>query len=162
MADVRYTDKNIEDWDFRSYRGPLLRGGLSYGDPMVLFLASHWGQVLKTDCLRLPILNSLIDNDQATLTPDGDVMLTPFGEEVLPYMTSPRDALSQSGRENRRIVKSLVREWDKYGRLRYTILPADLSESFPGLFDSDDPDDPVDPYASLARLRADCLHDLPA
>jgi hypothetical protein len=159
MASVRYTDKNIEDWDFRSYRSPFLKGGLRFVDPMVMFLASYWGQVLTTDYLRLTILNALIDHGRATLTPEGDVMLTPDGQGALPYMTRPRDVLTKQGREDRRIIKSLVREWNKYGRLRYTILPADLSESFRGLLDSEDPNDP---YALLARERAAALHDLSA
>jgi hypothetical protein len=153
---VTYTDENIEDWDFRSYRSPMLEGGMDLSDPMVTFLSTHWSQVLVTDYIRLTMLNTLLDQGQATLTPDGDVMLTSFGEQVLPHMTRPRDVLTEEGRRNRRTVKSLVREWKKYGRLPYTILPADLSESFPGLFDTDDPNDP---YAAVAQERMTLLHD---
>ncbi len=61
---------------------------------------------------------------------------------MLPHLTSVRDVFTSGGRVKRRIVKSLVREWRKYGRLRLTVLPPDLQESFPGLFPEEDNAEP--------------------
>lgn len=152
-----YSESNIEDWDFRSFRDPALEGGLAASDPMVLFLGDNFIEVLATDRFRLALLNNMIERDMAyVLEGSGDLALTPFGEEALPHLPRPRDFLTRGGRGRRRICKSLIREWSKYGRLRHTVLPHDLSESFAGLFDSEDPDDA---YAAYARERAAALHD---
>ena len=136
----RYSERNIEDWDFRSWRSPLLEGGSAFDDPATDFLEEHFLEVLAIDHLRLSTLNSLILEGYAR-RPDesGDVFLTPFGEQVLAHLTSARDLLTRRGRLHRRIVKSLVREWQKNGRLRLTLLPPDLGESFPGLFPEREP-----------------------
>lgn len=133
---MSYSERNIEDWDFRSWRSPLLEGGSAFSDPATLFLEKHFLQVLAIDHVRLTMLNTMVERGQATLLQEsGDVLLTPFGEQVLPHMTSARDLLTRDGRLRRGIVKSLIREWRKNGRLRFTVLPPDLEESFPGLFD---------------------------
>ena len=117
---------------------PTARRRIRFSDPATLFLEEHFVQVLAIDHVRLTMLNTMVERGQATLLREsGDVLLTPLGEQVLPHMTSARDLLTRDGRLRRRIVKSLIREWRKNGRLRFTVLPPDLEESFPGLFDRD-------------------------
>ncbi len=132
---TEYTLKNIEDWDFRTWRSPLRDGGSSFADPINLFLSEHFNEVLVVDFVRLNILKTILDNGLGELTPDkSDVLLTPEGEAALPYVTSWRDLFTSDGRRHRRIVRSLVREWRKNGRLRFTILPPNMEEDLPGLF----------------------------
>jgi hypothetical protein len=127
---------NIEDWDFRSWRSPLREGGSSFSNPITLFLTEHLNEVIAVDFLRINVLKTMLDNGLGRLTADKfDVVLTPEGEAALPYVTSWRDRLTQDGRLHRRIVKSLVREWEKNRRLRFSVLPSDMRENFPGLFE---------------------------
>lgn len=137
-----YTHKNIEDWDFRSWTSPLRAGT----EPTVirdfaqdLFLMEHFTEVIAVDHARLVILDILIRNAVGELSPNKeDVILHPGEEAVLQAMSSWRDALTSEGRFHRRIVKSLVREWNNNRKLRFTILPTNMREQFPGLYDSKD------------------------
>jgi hypothetical protein len=129
-----YTMDNIEDWDFRSWRSPLLEGGSSYSDPATIFLEKHLFEVLAIDHVRLIVIKSILDHDLGHLAPEKSaLLLTPEGERILHYTTTWRDLFTQDGRLHRRVVRSLEREWKKYGQIRPTLLPPNLRESFPGL-----------------------------
>lgn len=136
---TQYTKKNIEDWDFRTWVSPV------NGDPSARmlvdsgadrFLSENFTTVIATDAWRLTIFKQILKSGYASLDEQKEhVVLTPAGVGMLPYMTSWRDMLTSHGRFNRKIVKALVREWGKNGRLRFTILP-NMQEQFPGLFES--------------------------
>lgn len=134
----RYTKDNIEDWDFRRWQSILNR------DPTDPFASEYWKAdrflsenftfVFLVEHLRLAKLKSMLDSDYAMLSDDKmDVLLTDFGVAVLGHTSSWRDTFTRMGRLNRRITKALVREWEKNGRLRLTILPLDMEKQFPGL-----------------------------
>jgi hypothetical protein len=140
MSDLgtRYMKDNIEDWDFRAFRN--IEDENRWTVPgiaqMDSFLEPNFMYVLAVDHVRLNILQFLLDDGDAELTPEGDVILTPSGQDLLPHMTSLRDILNSGKRLQRTIIKSLLREWEKNGRLRLTVLPPNMRETFPGLFDS--------------------------
>jgi hypothetical protein len=136
---VEYTMDNIEEWDFREYRNILDDDRWRVPDitRMDLFLGEHFTDVIAVDHIRLHLLHSLVTGENALgeLTPDGYVVLSPLGQEILPRLTPWRDRLTATGRLHRKVVQSLVREWEKNGRLRFTILPSNMRAVFPGLFD---------------------------
>lgn len=133
-----YTRDNIEDWDFRSYVSPLRRDKAAqmwHDTGAERFLSTHFTEVIAVDYARIVLLDTLIKHGVGELSDDKEyVMLHPGGESVVRHMSSWRDLLTQDARFQRRVVKSLVREWEKYGRLKFTIMPPDMREQFPGLF----------------------------
>jgi hypothetical protein len=70
-----YTMDNIEDWDFRSWRSPLLEGGSSYSDPATIFLEKHLFEVLAIDHVRLIVIKSILDHDLGHLAPEKSALL---------------------------------------------------------------------------------------
>lgn len=139
MTRITYTRDNIEDWDFRSYVSPLhgsMEERMRIAPGVELFLSTHFTDVLAVDYLRIVFVKGLVESGIGELSDDKEyVTLYPGGEAIIRHMTSWRDSLSSDGRFRRRIVKSLVREWEKYGRLKFTIMPADMKKQFPGLFE---------------------------
>jgi hypothetical protein len=135
---MTYTTRNIEDWDFRNWTSPLKRDPSSWmkaDDEADSFLMGHFVTVLAIEHTRLLIVADLLKQGYAKLSDDkADIVLEPLGAAVLPHMTSWRDVLTSEGRSYRQVVKALVREWRKNGRIKSTILPIDMREHFPGLF----------------------------
>ncbi len=55
-----YSVRNIEDWDFRAWRSPMLEGGSAFDDPQTEFLERNFSDVLVIEHLRLSILDWLL------------------------------------------------------------------------------------------------------
>jgi hypothetical protein len=127
---TRLTLDNIEDWDFRSYVEPRTRGEttrtLREPGPNQ-FLYANYEFVQHVDSLRYAHLRFFLEHEMARYSDDGhDVVLEPLGETMLRFRGSWRDVLTKDGRLERKIVKSLQREWKKYGRFRLRLIPFEI------------------------------------
>jgi hypothetical protein len=133
---VAYSEKNIEDWDFRQ---------CSLDDPAYdaegdLFLSTNYTTVLAVDSLRASYLKVLLEDGRyATLTEDGQhILLMWEGKPMTPRQADDSlkglfkgvgaaSPLTHGGRFVRRVRKSFRQEYRKYGQLKLTLLPTPKS-----------------------------------
>ncbi len=117
---MRYSDNNIEDWDFRhcAHDDP------DYDVEAHLFFGTHFTTAVAVDAMRVMVITTLIDKGIATVEEDRQhVRLIPEGDAILLGWKSGASRWTQEGRFERKVVEALRRENQKYGRLRVTILP---------------------------------------
>jgi len=117
---MRYSESNIEDWDFRhcGHDDP------EYDVEADLFVGTHFTTAVAVDAVRVMVITTLIDKGVATVEEDPqNVRLMPHGDGILQGWKSGTSRLSRDGRFERKVVEALRRENRKYGRLRMTILP---------------------------------------
>jgi hypothetical protein len=109
------TEKNIEDWDFRE---------VEPGSDADYFLTAHYATVVAVDAVRVSIIALLIDHRFAEVIPtSGEVRLINSGRGILRGMRSNHSRFTREGRFYRQISGAMLREYDKNGRLRLTLLP---------------------------------------
>lgn len=117
---TRYSEKNIEDWDFRH---------CAIDDPQYdveadLFFGTHFTLAVAVESVRLHVIELLVDNGWAT--PDEDkqhLVLQPGANHLMKGMKSAHSRFSRDGRFVRNVIEAMRRENRKYGRLKVTILP---------------------------------------
>jgi hypothetical protein len=120
---VQYSDKNIEDWDFRKCGFDNI-GSPEYDAQADLFLSSHFTTAVAVDAVRLSVIRAFLDKGIAQFEPDGEhVQLPPKGDGYLVGWKSAVSRFTREGRFERKVVEALRRENRKYGQLRLTILP---------------------------------------
>jgi hypothetical protein len=138
-----YTERNIEDWDFRGCFNADGKRLLNTHDNLdaSLFLSTHFTNVIGTDSLWVSIIAELLDRGIVTLEDDrqhvrfydGDWEEKPI--ELLLSRGDPDKLLkgfvkgsaprfTRGGRGYRRIAEAMRREYRRDGRLRTTLLPA--------------------------------------
>ena len=117
ICEMRYTDENIEDWDFRR---PLSPAEVALSDEG-RFLRERLTYVLRVQEERLLKIKIAVKNGVAEPTEDGEyvVLAHPQHFKEMHCATCLRDYLTSSGRLTNLVGKSLWREWEKYGRIRY-------------------------------------------
>jgi hypothetical protein len=128
---VRYSQSNIEDWDFRNTN----MDSPDYDVYADLFLSRNFTTVVAINSLRMVTIKHLVDGGLMELTDDGDhVRFREYdaceGAEFLQGMTSGYGRFSRDDRLSRKVVAALSREYGKNDKLRVTILPP-----MPGLAD---------------------------
>jgi hypothetical protein len=117
---VKYSEKNIEDWDFRECN----MDSPNYDVEADLFFGRHFTTAVAVDAMRLSVIGAFIDKGIAEVEPDRQhVRLVPKGDEFLSGWKSGASRFTREGRFERKVVEALRRENRKYGRLRVTILP---------------------------------------
>jgi hypothetical protein len=138
-GDERFTYDNIEDWDFRD---PDL---LEMSDPVAsMWFMTYWPDVLAVEAGRLPVIIRLVESGAAELVTrdEGDYVVvkkapfelkTPEGDSVTVndasrYMadflhTGRLRRRTSTGRFEAQVKQSILREWEKHGRLKVSIRP---------------------------------------
>ena len=124
ICEMRYTDENIEDWDFRR---PLSPAEVALSDEG-RFLRERLTYVLRVQEERLLKIKIAVKNGVAEPTEDGEyvVLAHPQHFKEMHCATWLRDYLTSSGRLTNLVGKSLWREWEKYGRIKIRLLPTEV------------------------------------
>jgi hypothetical protein len=117
---MRYSDKRIEDWDFRN----CVVGSPNYDVEADLFLGRRFTHVVAVNGMRTAVISALVKEGLAKIEGDGrEVLLAPKADPFLAGWKSVASRFTRGGRFERRVIQALRRENQKYGRLRLTILP---------------------------------------
>jgi hypothetical protein len=121
---VRYSQSNVEDWDFRNTN----MDSPDYDVYADLFLSRNFTTVVAINSLRMVTIKHLVESGLMELTDDGDhVRFREYdareGAEFLQGMSSGYKRFSRDDRLSRKVVVALSREYRKNDQLRVTILP---------------------------------------
>lgn len=117
---MRYSNRNIEDWDFRE----CYIDSPHYDVEADLFFGSHFTHVVAIDAGRIIVIKGLVENGYAEVEDDGrHIRLSAQADFFLKGWKREASRFTGGGRFERKVVEALRRENRKYGRLRTTILP---------------------------------------
>lgn len=117
---MRYTMRNIEDWDFRNCYAE----SPNYDIKANLFFGTHFSIVVAVSSMRMNTIARCIELGIAELEPDKEhARLGPVADGFLASSRSGLSRLTRDGRVQRRVLQALRRENRKHGRVLLTILP---------------------------------------
>lgn len=115
---MKFTKRNIEDWDFRAVEP------LSDADEA---LWGHYADAVAVDSVRSVYILGAVEMGIGTISHDDQYLVVHSGKERFFKTYTTRAPLGQvltrEGRWDYWIGMGLWREWEKYGRVKVTILP---------------------------------------
>jgi hypothetical protein len=121
---VRYTEQNIEDWDFRS----CYPDAPNYDAEADLFLSENYTTVLAVDTERLSLIKALVDRGVASIEDDRQhVRLARGADASIGGWKSGSSRFTSEGRFARNVAQAVRNEGRRYGRLRISILPTSIA-----------------------------------
>lgn len=117
---MRYTKRNIEDWDFRN----CYPDSPTHDSAASLFFGSHYTDAYAVSLARAEVMNALVEYGFGAVEEDREhVRLVKGGDKYLAGFKSAESRFTREGRFYRRVIQSLRRENRKYGHLRLNIMP---------------------------------------